>query len=307
MGKHWSDFWQQGHLTSFGCDLSANYYGPLKELWLNFFSAIKSQNIQVLDIGSGNGPLAKLATEANFFPKAFHCVDAAMIETSHLNHRKNVFFYPNTQAETLPFEDNSMDVVVSQFGIEYSDIQKALLEINRVCKPRAIVKFVIHSTHSSIVEPNSKILDKIEEIMNEENLFGLIEALVRAKSDNDFDMRYTEKIRLELNTILSRISASNHAGLYGSGLPVLLKAIFTREGVVEVKLKKIETFAKEMEAQFRRLTELKLASRNELQIQEISNRLQGLGFLSKDYSIVKHNKEEVLGWHITAEKTEDSG
>ena len=54
--------------------------------------------------------------------------------------------------ETLPFEDNSMDAVISQFGFEYGDVAKVTTEIARVLAPGGRVGLIVHRGDGPLLE-----------------------------------------------------------------------------------------------------------------------------------------------------------
>jgi SAM-dependent methyltransferase len=51
----------------------------------------------------------------------------------------------NGTAETLPFADETFDFVVSRVSLPYTDLQRSLLEINRVLADGGTVWFTLHS------------------------------------------------------------------------------------------------------------------------------------------------------------------
>ena len=49
MNSHWSEYWQQGHTTSFGEALSGNYEGVLKNVWEPVFDGL-TEDFLVVDV-----------------------------------------------------------------------------------------------------------------------------------------------------------------------------------------------------------------------------------------------------------------
>ncbi len=54
--------------------------------------------------------------------------------------------------EALPFAENSFDAAVSQFGVEYGNIADTARELERVLKPGARLRFLVHHRDGEIVE-----------------------------------------------------------------------------------------------------------------------------------------------------------
>lgn len=58
--------------------------------------------------------------------------------------------------ESLPFEDGSIDAVVSQFGFEYGKVAQVTEEIRRVLKPGGKVGLIMHRGDGPILEHNQQ-------------------------------------------------------------------------------------------------------------------------------------------------------
>ncbi|WP_394388109.1 class I SAM-dependent methyltransferase [Shewanella woodyi] len=164
MNSHWSDYWEQGHLTSFGDSFTDNYTGILKDVWEPIFTGLPSDS-KFLDIATGNGALTLLASvylENTGIEVEGIGIDLAKISTdiSELKIADNLslFFKSGVDCTHLPFNDNEFDLVVSQFGIEYSNLDIAIPEALRVLKKKGYLSLVVHHEHSMIILRNSKIL-----------------------------------------------------------------------------------------------------------------------------------------------------
>ena len=46
MSNYWSQYWQQGYLTSFGEDIENNYEGLLKNVWNSYFYELNNDELQ---------------------------------------------------------------------------------------------------------------------------------------------------------------------------------------------------------------------------------------------------------------------
>lgn len=160
MEKYWSEYWDNGSLTSFS-DKSGNYVGPLERVWKAFFYS-QTEAKKVLDLGTGNGALLELASSI-CKDSILMGVDYADIKTQKLPN-KSYEIIGKTNIEKLPFKASSFDVIVSQFAIEYSDMSSAINECARVLKSGATFQFICHHYDSIILKENINILTCLHEI-----------------------------------------------------------------------------------------------------------------------------------------------
>jgi YD repeat-containing protein len=105
---------------------------------------------KVLDLGTGNGALPRLLLQAGT-DLTVRCegVDVAdaqpqWIERLPLAQRERVRIHSRVSCEALPFSDASFGCVVSQFGVEYADLDRALPEALRVLQPGGSLRLAIH-------------------------------------------------------------------------------------------------------------------------------------------------------------------
>jgi len=160
----WDSFWRYDRLSSFlSMPRAPNYGGPIAAGWRTFFSSLPD-GARVLDIATGNGAIAVMAVEAG---KALTVtgVDLAAVEptafvTQNRAELLQVRFLANTPAEALPLADASIDAVISQYGIEYSDFARSIPEAIRVLASGGRLRFAVHAaegavahdTHTSIAD-----------------------------------------------------------------------------------------------------------------------------------------------------------
>lgn len=158
--KEWSNYWRQGHLTSLPRGFSSNYDGEFLQFW-NAQFALLNPGGRILDVCSGNGSIALLAQDysdrkgLNFRIKA---IDAAEIDVTSLvrqnpklaKHIQAIQFQPDTLLEDMNEEPESVDLVTSQFGVEYTEWQSSARNIYRALKPGGYFSLICHSFDSKI-------------------------------------------------------------------------------------------------------------------------------------------------------------
>src|SRR3954452_2462876 len=92
---------------------------------------------RVLDVAAGNGNAALAAARRGCEVTATDYVGALLDGTAARAASEGLRIYcREADAEALPFEDNSFDVVLSTFGVMFTPNQEqAAAELQRVCRP----------------------------------------------------------------------------------------------------------------------------------------------------------------------------
>jgi SAM-dependent methyltransferase len=76
--------------------------------------------------------------------------------------RERLHFHPATAVERLPLADASIDLAISQFGLEYTALPAALAELHRVLKPTGgRIALIVHASESLIVRQARTELDHV--------------------------------------------------------------------------------------------------------------------------------------------------
>ena len=97
-------------------------------------------------------------------------VDLASVKLSdvakqklNVNNTLKAQLKPKTDAEQLPFESGGLDLTVSVFGIEYSDLKKSLPEAIRVLKPGGAFHALMHADESVISSMSARALSEFRD------------------------------------------------------------------------------------------------------------------------------------------------
>lgn len=145
----WSRYWARGVPHSCIGTYGDRYGGAIAAFWKDVFAGLPG-GARVLDIATGNGALPRLLLD--------HCrepgvtCDAVDIATVHLPwfaaatpaERRRVRLHGGVDAGALPFADGTFDLAVSQYGLEYTELEKSVPELLRVLSPRGGVAMVLH-------------------------------------------------------------------------------------------------------------------------------------------------------------------
>ena len=183
----WNDYWHFDRLSSFEAVGETNYREDFAAGWRDFFDALPA-GASILDLCTGNGAIAVMAAEAGRrMGKHFRIVgvDAADINpylyvTKHRDELAAIEFRPATPIEDLPFPAASFDAVVSQFGIEYSDLPRSVAELARLVAPNGSARLVLHAAEGAVVERSRRAIEEIDFLLHEVDLAGKGQGCLRA-------------------------------------------------------------------------------------------------------------------------------
>lgn len=317
MNNHWSKYWEQGHLTSFGDSFIANYTGVLKNVWQPIFEGL-SNDYKFLDIATGNGALPLLVSDylrGKSIRGEGVGVDLAKISTdlSTVNVADNITISLNSEVDctSLPFNESEFDLVISQFGIEYADLQIAIPEALRVLKVNGKLSFVMHHEHSMVITRNRKIHALINNPQIEiffKAVLKLVEKMGPINTKRDL-MRVKsepacENLRQELNSSIEMLVKSDEKSLKDSELLTYLSTLF-KQGIfwsVEKKREYID-FAKQQILTLRsRLEELIFAAQTQQNISQILVSIPNQGAYLDSVKTLYSENDEIIGWHLVVTK-----
>ncbi|WP_394132842.1 class I SAM-dependent methyltransferase [Shewanella maritima] len=307
MSQHWSNYWEQGHTTSFGGELD-NYDGALGQVWARV-SKLLPNNFKLLDLCTGNGAVPLLITEHlnhEFMGEIFG-IDYAKVSLRKpvINDRITIELLSNKTTESIPFEAETFDLCTSQFGVEYTKLPKTVSEIARVLKPQGKVALVMHHRHSRLIKLNEQILSFIKSPLFED-LFELLKALVIAKGEIKTSQDISrikadekcERLRQQVNVSIKTLVNIDEDMAKSSELLFQLGQVFT-SGIywpVSNKLKLIEHVAEERQTSIERLNELIKSALDERDLEDLAiicneNRLDLVGS-----SVVRD--EDIIAWYV---------
>ena len=148
ISQAWTSYWQHSHnMGTCLPESSGPLVATLNTVWDNLGKTIK-QGSTILDLACGIGHvgLALLKIQPNF--------DITGVDYAKISSKAPFEILSNIDLSKLPFENNSFLHCVSQFGFEYSDMEKAASEVSRVTKPDGSLTFVMHHQGSKILKTN---------------------------------------------------------------------------------------------------------------------------------------------------------
>ena len=172
----WNQYWHADRIASCFDDAGArNYDEFVASGWRQFFADLPS-GAGILDLCTGNGAIALLAAESANDPKIVAVdqadIDPSLYVTRHRESLAKIQFVPRVNIESLPFEDRTFEAVVSQYGVEYSNLDKSIPQIARVVATDGRLRLVMHAAEGSVAATIQKLIPEIEFLLVDLDLVG---------------------------------------------------------------------------------------------------------------------------------------
>jgi len=315
--SQWDRYWAFGSLHSFSQVSGGNYEGAIADFWRERFAGLGT-GAHVLDIATGNGAVPLLALEAADRAGVEIRVDGidladidpvARVQNPALREAlKRVRFHPRTSAESLPFDDGSITLACSQFGLEYSDLPKAVAEIGRVAAPKATVALVLHHSASVLLQATQLELEQLAFVLDEARLWVHARNLLRALSESGGRSRpKVEKKRATLDRALQRIEraasqAPNARMLMGptNYIHEILSAVGRQPMPRLFEL--LDESRQRLIANRQRLIDMRHAARSEDDIRTVEDLVCAQGFRIERSDVLHERNGDLLGWQFLANR-----
>jgi len=316
--SQWSALWDRGYITTFGPTMPLNYGSDVKAFWHKQFQKLNN-SAEIIDVAAGNGAVATIAAEySSIYDKKFSiaAADAAEInpelitESESLNkYRCNVDFYSNAPCEKLPFENNSADLICSQFGIEYSDLSKSIPEVKRILRTNGTFAAVMHHESSSVIRKASKELDVLKDALHSQkiiiklnqyfNAIGQVsdEAALNAVREKPAVIKSFQKLGKVINYLQSKYPNSNSVNRIMSEIEGLKPYVFKSK---EERKSAIKEVSNDLEMTVLRQNDLKLASISTSSMRELRDIAESSGFKGFSSEEIRSPDGDISGWKVVA-------
>lgn len=294
----WDRYWHYDRIAScFDGAGAANYDASIADGWRDFFAGLPDET-RILDLCTGNGAAALLAAESGRFEIV--AVDLAAIDppafvTRHAKEMAAIEFVPEVNVEALPFPDGGFGAVISQYGIEYSDLDRSVPEALRMLSPGGSLRFVVHAADGAVAADSRGLIAEADLLLDEIDLPGSAERCfeaVLAVERGDGDRKAADAAFAAFQTALERtarhVPRAQDKIMFRNTGAVLLDT-FTRRGAFDLEqlLAKAGDVRAEIAAHRGRLQALVDAALNADQAEALAARVNGTAtHLQKDGGLI---------------------
>lgn len=201
---HWDRYWSATQGLSSFADMKSEIGYPAEVLnfWEEMIRSYNQNNLSIADLATGKGAIAvwlkavsvKIGINASVAACDGAKIDMAttnLTNPEYVNALGKVNFSFLTHLENLPYDDEQFDLVVSQFGFEYSDWKKSICEAIRVLKPQGKLVFMLHHKNSAITLDSQAGLFVLETVLKS-GIINELKNVINLKLRGEED-KFTEK------------------------------------------------------------------------------------------------------------------
>jgi len=289
----WDQYWRFDRIAScFDGAGATNYDACIADGWQTWFEGLPD-GTRILDLCTGNGAIALLAARAGRFEIV--AVDQAAIDppafvTRHAEEMAAIRFLGETDVEALPFPDGGFGAVISQYGIEYSSLDKSLPEALRMLAPGGRLRLVVHASDGVVAADSARLVAETALLLDEIDLpghaarcFEAVLAVERPTGDDQTgDKETADRCFAAFQTALERtarhVPQAQDKTMFRNCGSVLLDS-FSRRGAFDLAqmLAKADEVRLEIECHRGRLSALIDAAIDRAEAERLAERLRGLG------------------------------
>ncbi len=315
--EHWSSYWQTGVTGSFGSQEPEWYTIIVKPYWKKLFDELP-QNTGILDIATGNGAVAFIASETdtrenkNFTIVATDKSRQTLPDDDKISNgsrgQNSIRFLFDTPIEKLEFPDQTFDIITSQFGIEYSDTNKALTTLSKCLSPQADLVFIVHHKDSVISHQSRDELKQYRIIMDQYPLFQKLKSLLKSmgdiKSRKDIDILKTNKKAIQdreaFNRLISKLTTKYPQSIVIADLLNAIKPLFKDMMMMPVKQKLnfLDSIKLQRQQARQRLLDMVEAAFDDKKLQSFIKEAEKKGFECLTAEKLEDGSNHILAWEI---------
>ncbi len=315
--ESWSSYWSSGNLTTFNNNFNDGYDGTIEDFWLLICKNLQKEQV-ITDFCTGNGAVMSLFDQyakSKGIRTTLIGVDSSIInpDAIEFESKNDIKFLSTTNIEDTGIDDNSVDFVTSQFGIEYTNLKASILEASRISKRESTIALICHTTDSKILEETGQKLEQIKFCEKKTKLLHNIKMLIRVMGDlepsqlSSKDKKRSEKLRKFINIDLEKLNDlinSSISSTFASYFVKELTGVFDKnkkvKGVNE-RMIYINKFEKEVLEFKNRLQDLVSAALTETTLSELKENIKEQRYIIK---ICEHlvYKEQIIGIKLIASR-----
>jgi len=206
-----------------------------------------------------------------------------------------------------PFAGDSFDLVTSQFGFEYSDIKKTLVELRRILRPTGRFVAISHHIDSVLIQAAKVELDIYALAIDELDILGTANLFFEAIGELTGDPQQAQEAAKqagpqaqELNEKMDRFRRAypNHECAVFIVTTVSFIAHNAAKATVEERRTAMNQAASDFQFARDRLKDMVTAALSEEQVDELAINAKETGFPSAHCLKIYGDDEGLAGWQI---------
>ncbi len=309
----WNDHWKNTGAGSINLFEDSPVANALRGFWWPHLAWIGQ--VKVLDIGAGSGMLAGLALQQKIKVSNWLCLDPAESAKTHWPKQNSALYDPNWIVGSLESvaPTAKVDAIVSNFGIEYSDLQQAPAKIKAWASDEVKLALVLHAKGSVIDEQSQQASTDLAFLLNQTTLktsaLALIEKARSLPSDPEERMIYGMQERDAYNNDVNRLKTYMGDGARRS--PVLLQVLqLASQYIVQAQRTGASPdgfaqFLNSLEWETERLRQMQAAALDEQKILDLANGLAAAGFANLKIERIlteqpaQNNVNRLVAWAVS--------
>lgn len=302
--EHWRHYHESGALSTCPTAPDGGYDGEIKHSWFDFFANLPEKS-HIVDIATGNGAVAVIAVEAsikNHLSLHVSGTDLANIDPVkfvpfHKSMLQHINFYPGVSSEKLPFQQESVDAITAQYGLEYSSIAECLDEFKRILKPHGVCQFIMHHAESELAKRAAGSIYESELVLAKDSVLDLTDKLFSV----DFTAGAAIKKKLlvavqKLQAVLADQKKAGHGFLLSGVLDTVAYLVQQHDQQKKIPADTMSQFRAQINLSITRLNDLLTRAKSMEQMQEIEHLASARGFTTISLAPIYHRQVNLIGW-----------
>lgn len=301
--ESWNAYWKNNHHGDcFSLDGQSELSQILSNYWCDYFRS-KKQGLYLLDLACGNGFVGKCAIKSNSNLLAIGVDKVAEIGQTEFQVVKNnsrLKLLTGLGIDQLKFAENEFDIIVSQFGIEYSDFSSIIKNIVMQLKPNGEMHLVLHHTESILYQQSQTEITILNYLLSEIKIF---ESILKYAMQHD---EHSKKKLLEIITLATKkgvVLADNNESVFFSIFNLIKNLVNQLISFNNVSQKEINYLQQHYLAHYLRLQQQISVSLDQYTLSKMLKVLSHCGMNNITHSKLENGSYGLIGWQVNSTKT----